>query len=448
MSNSAPDPQAKAGDRERFSLFPFAARLPRTAQDSGSGAKGANRDAQALYHEVWLKVRNTFFDLQRLRGWEKWEHRFDDEMASIEDAIKCANKMLASLKDTYTWLRNPAEVEDSNGTIDDSFVGVGIQTSKRPNGSLITHVIPGSPAEAMGLRRGDLITHINGQSVVDLSEEEVTRRIRGKLGVGIRLGFQRSGDEWAARVVRGKVPDPAVHTQVFDDNIGYLRLDSFNQHTTMRQMRHALLHKLRDCRALIIDLRGNSGGYIHLAINCASLFIRNGLLVTIEERIAGREGHRLKNCFVGKRGLITDTSADASFRQWVRRRQQCIVKPSVPIVILVDSETASAAELFTGAMKDNGRAIVIGTRTYGKGIGQTSYPMSHGTEACVTDLRYYTPSGLWPGDAQRKRNRLKPHITVRSGARFHRSSIRRDKQLQAAFRHLGCSPAFDKNATI
>ena len=437
MSNPAQGLLVQTGDRKRTSLFSFAASVLRTAQDSGS-RRGivADGDPKDLYHEVWLKVRNTFFDQYRLRGWDAWEHRFDDEMESVEDAIKCANKMLASLKDTYTWLRNPAEVEDSNDTIDDSFVGVGIQTTKRPNGSQITQVILGSPAEAVGLRRGDLITHINGKSVVDLSEDEVTRRIRGEEGVSVRLAFQRSGEQWKATVVRGKIPDPAVHTDIFDDNIGYLRLDSFHQGTTMRQMRQALLNKLRDCRALIIDLRGNGGGYTQMAINCASLFIRNGHLVTIEERIAGSVGYRTKEYFVGKRGLITDAATERSFQQWVRRRQQCIVRSTVPIVILVDRETASAAELFTGAMKDNGRAVVIGTRTYGKGIGQTSFPMPCGTEVCVTDLRYYTPSGLWPGDAQRKRHRIKPHISVTGGARFHRSSISRDKQLQAAFRHL------------
>ena len=436
MSPTAPVAPAKAGGRTRFSLFSFAAASLRTAQTSGSTESAGTGDPQSLYHQVWLKVRDTFFDQRRLRGWDKWEHRFDDEMESIDDAIKCANKMLASLKDTYTWLRNPAEVEDSNSTVDDSFVGVGIGTAHRPNGTLITSVILGSPAEQAGLRRGDLITHINGKSTLNLAEEEVTRRIRGPEGVSVRLTFNRSGDAWSAWVIRGKIPDPAVHTHIFDDNIGYLRLDSFNQHTTMRQMKHALRHKLQDCRALVIDMRGNGGGYTHLSIACASLFIRNGLLVTIEERIEGKNGHRTRQCYVGRRGLITDASTDVSFRQWVRRRQQCMVKSTVPIVILVDKETASAAEMFTGAMKDNGRAVVIGTKTYGKGIGQTSYEMPNNTEVCVTDLRYYTPGGIWPGDAQRKRFGLKPDITIKCGARFHRSGLKRDKQLQGALRYL------------
>ncbi len=346
--------------------------------------------------------------------------------------------MTASLKDEYTWVRSPEEVAGDSADTSDSFSGIGITTGNSATGVVIRSVFQRGAAEKAGLKPRDLITHIDGEFAGGLDDGEVIRRIRGNINTIVRLGVTRGGEDWVYEVVRQTIADPSITTQILPNGVGYLRMESFNQLSTVRQMRRALRKLLAaSCSALVLDMRGNSGGYIEFALDCASMFLDNAALCFITDRVDGESRHQVTAHYCGRREDVTLVEgAPSAVDKWVRNSRRWRVPASLPVAVLVDAGTASAAELFTGALKDNSRAIVVGTRTFGKGIGQTTFEMPMGTDVVVTSLHYRTPAGIWPGDAQRLRPRLRPNITVRGSVRLWAGGFEQDKQLRVACRLL------------
>lgn len=394
--------------------------------------------ALKLYHDVWEKVGDSFTNLESLSHWARWEYRFDSRINTSADAIRFANRMTASLKDEYTWVRSPAEVAGDSDDEADSFSGIGIGPGNVEEGVVIRSVFAGGAAEKAGLKPRDLITHIDGNAASGMPDDEVIRRIRGTRGTVVTLNVRRATEEMEFKVMREVVPTPSVTTQMLADGIGYLRMESFNQLTTVRQMRRALRQLIPQCNALVIDMRGNTGGYIDHSLACAAMFVTNSVLCTITDRVEGEQRHEVTAHFCGDLQVVKQLrlTPDLAVDKWKRCKRRWRVPADLPVAILVDSDTASAAEMFTGALMDNGRAVVVGTKTFGKGIGQTTFEMPAGSDVVVTSLHYRTPAGVWPGDAQRNRPRLKPTITVRGSGRLWAGGVEQDKQLRAACRIL------------
>src|SRR5262249_23596 len=179
-------------------------------------------------------------------------------------------------------------------------------------------------------------------------------------------------------------------------------------------------NELKDSKALIIDVRGNPGGFVNNAINIASLFIEQGTVVTIRSRIPGdpkSPQYETETLKLTANALVTETTD--SRQPGVTSRSSGERQPNMvgdrPVVILVNGNSASASEMFTGAVKDNGRATVVGTRTFGKGIGQSSLRMPNGTQLHITSLRYFTPNGTWLGDGGNTQSHgIEPDVVVES----------------------------------
>lgn len=399
-----------------------------------------------MYHRTWEAVRVNYFDPTRLKNWEEWEHKYDAEIKTDEDAIKYARIMLASIGDPYTILHDAPDVQNliNEATGKQSIIGLVFKPAFDRSGAAMTnskglqlpesdHAIPtvlsvvrGSSAHTAGINPGDALVTINGQSTEGLSLTELHALLEGPVGEEITLVVRQkgAGTDTTVKVTRTEVTNPIVASTRLPGDIAYIRVEGFFQLDEADQLQ-THLEQFQDCKGYIIDLRDNPGGFIHSAIESASLFMDEGVI----------SDKRIRNPM----GLFSVKSELTRSRLWVTANGVAIPirrRPNLtgdkPVVILVNHNTASAAELFTAALQDNGRAHVIGMKTYGKGIGQTLIPIGNGARLRVTNIYGFTPSGKWLGDAGiTVRHGVTPDTELR-GAWNLLFGSHNDNQLQAA----------------
>jgi len=373
---------------------------------------------QGLYHRVWEATPQNIYDPEVLVSWQLWEHRYDGRLNSQEDAERAIAEMLKATGDRYTYLMNPKAIKDDNARRDGTFTGVGITLGVRANNHgqpartseghllpeadsggypVVTKLVKGSPAEKAGLAVGDAITSINGVSSGGHPLNQMVEQLRGDAGTTVTLGVRRGDRNWTLTLTRATVNVPAVTVRMLAGGIGYLRLEGFEQADAIAEFK-AGLESLKGAKALVIDVRGNLGGLVYNAVEIAAFFVNEGKIVTIKHRIP-RRGYMTETVRVTRESRLRLTGTDESTDTDVETSgRQPYLANGRPVVVLVNGYSASATELFTGAVKDNGAATIIGTRTYGKGIGQSNIDMPNGTRLHVTSLHYFTPNGTWIGD--------------------------------------------------
>ena len=291
-----------------------------------------------------------------------------DEKKLVEDAIR---GMLDKL-DPHSSYMTPKEVKDANEPLNGNFEGIGVQFNMIEDTLLVIQPVTNGPSEKVGIIAGDRIVSVNDSAIagVKMSKEEIMKRLRGPKGTKVKLGVIRQGikDRLTFTVVRDKIPVKSVDAvYMIRPEIGYIRIGNFGA-TTHQEFLEGL-KTLRDqgMQHLILDLQENGGGYLKAAVDIANEFLqRNDLIVYT----------------VGRKVPRTEYKADGGgvFRQG-------------KIVVLVDSYTASAAEIVTGAIQDQDRGIVVGRRTFGKGLVQRPLDMPDGSMIRLTIAHYYTPSG-------------------------------------------------------
>lgn len=377
-----------------------------------------------LYHRTWQTAADNAYDTAKLKDWAAWEHKYDSQIKTDEDAIKFANEMLESTGDHYASLLPPeavkAEGERSSGEF--AGIGVGVEAKTDADGKpvmaadpkdgplmltddsgypLIKDVKIGGPAMQAGMRNGDAIVSINGVSAKDATIKAMVAQMRGKVGEEVTVVVTRGGKNVTLKIVRGTVKTEVVSSKMLTaangKQVGYIRLEHFMEEDAAAEMADAI-SKLGATDKLIIDLRFNPGGNVMVCLQLANLFIQDGKLVSIRERDTGGS-HSLSTFSVTPKDMVISVKNEASGRVKERHVERlAAVAANKEIVILVNGHSASASEMFTGALKDNGRATVVGERTFGKGIGQSVIPMPNGTSLHITSLRYFTPSGKWLGD--------------------------------------------------
>lgn len=231
----------------------------------------------------------------------------------------------------------------------------------------------------------------------------------------------------------------AVQSSLLDGSIGYLRLRHFQTEALANRVA-AHLHRLRQARALILDLRHNPGGSLMEAVDVAALFLKDGKIVSLKVRSGGSsEKPHYINCTYALTPQLRKTETSCSCNPGAPRvtyeKREQYMADNRPLIVLVDHETASSAELLTGALKDNGAAIVLGSQSYGKGVGQDLLPLWNGTQIRLTTFQFRTPGGFWPGDGTGATNQgIVADITVQdTGGEAGGCD---DKQLQAAIARL------------
>lgn len=264
--------------------------------------------------------------------------------------------------EVYHQMRN-----DTSG----KFGGLGIEIWLGEDGLLtVVHPMEDTPAWKAGVKSGDKIIRINGEATKGLSLVEAVAKMRGKEGEAIRLTvFREKSDEIKEiKIVREEIKVKSVRQQLLADNIGYIRLNHF-QEKSAREMKRALkrLEKKKKLKGLVLDLRNNPGGLLDEAVEVANLFIDNGVIVSTIGRDKKEEE--------------------------VKKARSGIARMDIPLAVLVNGNSASAAEIVAGALKDHNRALILGNRTFGKGSVQTVIPLSDDMGLKLTIAIYHTPNG-------------------------------------------------------
>ena len=266
------------------------------------------------------------------------------------------------------------DLEAVNSELEGSFSGIGVQFNIQNDTVMIVSVISGGPSEKVGLMAGDRLVEVDdtafvGQGVI--SNEKVMRKLRGPKGTEVKLGIKRQGTKEMLSyiVARGEIPINSVTVAyIIEPGIGFIGLNNNFGQNTYNEFLHAIAElRAKGARKYIIDLRENSGGLMDVAIQMINEFLPKGQMIVYSE---------------GKAYPRAEAKANGSG-----------TSINNPLVVLIDEFSASASEIFAGAIQDNDRGMIIGRRSFGKGLVQTQIPFSDGSAVRLTVARYYTPSG-------------------------------------------------------
>jgi carboxyl-terminal processing protease len=401
----------------------------RSSSSAGKSAASRRRKAGLrLYQTVWWQIRAGFYDQSRLTRWKRWRHRFDKKIHSPEDGMTHVKTMLKSLGDTYTCLLTPADVNHFTGTYQAEYAGVGADLVFRHGIYRMSQVHPNGPAKKAGLRPKDVLQAIDGKPAGKMDMVEVRSLIRGEVGTRVKLTVLRGSETIDISIVRARMTQNSVSTVMLPNNIGYIKLSDFEQKGVPGKVSRAL-ERMKQCRGLVLDLRANEGGDHQYFVRIAALFLEKGKLMSLRGRIPGSD-EKIEKVISLSRRRIVSVMSDGDRMQ--SRRRRCVAGRDMPLVVLVDHGSTSSAELLAAALRENGRAVLVGTKTFGKGISQGWLPVSGGATLSLSMYTAHTPSGHWMGDAQKHRFGLVPDVVVPSRGRIYISSFKRDKQLQAA----------------
>ncbi len=298
------------------------------------------------------------------------EYYYGDIPQGNEITYAAIRGVLKALGDPFTSFLDPKTAEIFSADISGSFEGIGARVEQAENGGVrLIQVFPGSPAEKAGLQDGDIIIAVDGQDITGLTLLEQVALIRGPAGSKVTLTIVREGvrDPFDVVVTRGRIEIPIIEYRMLEGNLAYIKFSEFNALGT-RKVREALRELMKEePKGLIFDIRGNPGGFLHIAIGVTSQFLPEGEVILVERWKDGREK--------------------------VYRSEGDGIAVDIPMVVLVDRGSASASEILAGALQDHGRAVIIGERTFGKGSVQQSFELSDGSELRVTIARWLTPNG-------------------------------------------------------
>ncbi len=319
-----------------------------------------------LFLETWSLVKTSYWDNNlNEQNWNRWKKRYASKIETEEDAYVAINSMLASLDDPYSRFLSRNEFQEQNNSIDSKIYGIGINIASLSGKIYIINVIKGAPADIGGLKPGDMILKINGKDIKGDGIFQAASSIKGSLNSFVDLEILRDNKKLTKKIKRAEIKIKTVESEILDKEIGYIRIVSFISSDTPVEFIDAL-NKVKDTNALILDLRGNTGGLFQNALFVANMFLEKGDIV----KIIGRGGF--------------DSSYSAEEKDYVYDK---------PLIVLVDGESASASEIVSAALKDNERALIVGTKTYGKGVVQKVYAMPNHMGMNLTIARYLTPNG-------------------------------------------------------
>jgi carboxyl-terminal processing protease len=316
---------------------------------------------------------------------------------------------VATLNDPYAGYETPAVYNAFNNPKPDRFSGVGIDVSETRAGLLVRSVVPGTPAARAGITQGDVITAVNGHALAGLGSSASTALIRGRQGTTVKLDVQRGRGHLTVTLKRQVISTPIVLdalTTYRGVKIGIIALPTFDVQGIHGEVAQALESLLaQHIKAVVLDLRDNGGGLVTEAQLVTSMFLAHGAIVTTRGRT---------------QPAVTISATGHP------------IAPRLPMVVLVNGNSASAAEIATGALQDHHRAVIVGTRTYGKGVFQEIRPLSNGGALDITVGQYFLPNGenLGAGGLHRGAG-ITPNVIVAAGP-----SAKADPQLEAALRVL------------
>ncbi len=317
-----------------------------------------------LGERVWQLVDSQFAGHFDRDQWGQWRRHLTTGAGSSRATL---NTVLTVLNDPYTRLLSPEEFRQFSLTASGTDIGVGLRFDPASQPPLVARVIPNSPAARAGVRSGDRLLAIDGRPAVGLAPDSLSLRLRGTEGTRVTLTLTRTGRTLKLRLLRARFRIPAVlatllSTSTGGSNIGYLRLLEFTDRSPAEVAAAIDWLEAGGSTGLLLDLRGNPGGRVESAAEIAQMFLGEGPIATVTTR-SGTE-------------LLLAHG---------------VARTSLPLVVLIDEHTASAAELLAAALGDNRRAALVGSTTYGKAAIQRYFPLPDGSALCLTIGYYRTP---------------------------------------------------------
>jgi carboxyl-terminal processing protease len=293
-----------------------------------------------------------------------------EDVASDKFVYSSIDGMLRTL-DPHTNFLEPKEYADMQDRQKGSFYGLGIQVTKRNDQITVIAPMEGTPAARLGIRAGDVISEIEGQTTDDLTIDEVVKRLKGPKGTTVHIKIVRVGikEPIPLTIVRAAIPTNSISNRLMlDPTTGYIRIKDFTS-TTVRELDESV-DKLRSqgMQRLVLDLRGNPGGLLDAAVGVADHFLDKGQMV------------------VYTKGRTPDSEQNYNAPGLHARVE-------VPVVVIVNRGSASASEIVAGALQDHDRALIVGETSWGKGLVQSVYTLQYGAGLALTTSKYFTPSG-------------------------------------------------------
>ena len=292
------------------------------------------------------------------------------DTVNINDLVEDAMPQILSELDPHSSYIGASDAEESVEDLRGSFSGIGVRFTVQKDTVNVMNVIKGGPSEKVGVLAGDRIIAADDSSLIGMENREIMKRLRGPKNSKVRLSICRHGhkEPLTFTVVRGDVPVESVDSYfMLDENTGYISIESFGEKTYPEMLVALANLGMHGMDNLIIDLRGNRGGYLQTAIQMVNEFLPDGQLIVYTE---GRKSPREEY----------GTDGRGAFQQ-------------LPLIVLIDEGSASASEIFAGAVQDNDRGTIIGRRSFGKGLVQQPIEFKDGSIVRLTIARYYTPAG-------------------------------------------------------
>ncbi|WP_036486247.1 carboxyl-terminal processing protease CtpB [Myxosarcina sp. GI1] len=329
---------------------------------------------KTVVDEVWQIVNNEFVDrgFNRVDWRQQRQELLRKNYTDNAEAYQAIRHSLKSLGDPYTRFLDPDEFEQLTSQTSGELSGVGIRLAidESNNQLVVVEPLVDSPAAEAGIESGDRIVKIDNRPTELMSIEQASQAIKGEVGTEVNLQIARQGEpNFDVVLERAQIELPSVDYRLDSENgnkVGYIKLDEFSSHAA-EQMQQAI-EELSEKQAsgFVLDLRGNPGGLLFSSVEIARMWLEKGEIVSTIDRQGGNQE------FSANGKALTD----------------------LPLVVLVDGYSASASEILAGALKENQRATVVGTKTYGKGTVQSVHSLSDGSGLAVTIARYYPPSGI------------------------------------------------------
>ncbi len=323
-----------------------------------------------LYDNVWRLINMKYVDqTNNMQDWNSWRHKYDNYIKTDGDAYVAIGTMIASLDDPYTKFLDPKDFAEETSSIKGSLKGIGIQIATKEGKLMVIAPIEDSPAEKAGLLAEDEILEINGTSTKGITIDKAADKIRGEEGTTVTLLVKRKDAVQKYTIVRKEIELKAVSTKIpnnvkLSDDVGYIRLSSFISKNAGKEFEDILI-KFRNKKGFIIDLRSNPGGLLTNAIYISNLLLPNGIIVSTVDRDGYKETQK------ASRMPVTNK----------------------PLVVLINKGSASASEILSGALKDNKRAVLVGEKSFGKGLVQEINRLPDNSGVNITIQKYLTPNG-------------------------------------------------------
>ena len=349
-------------------------------------------------------------DLKLMPTYDKVIDAIEEDYYKNADKLKVTysgiHGMLLAFNDPFSNFYEPEDYKKMKEDNEGNFSGVGAVLQMTEEGKILVHeVIKDAPADKSGIKQGDIVIAVDGKPTAGRDLEDVVKDIRGPEGTKVKLTVERKGAEnhLTLEVIRAIVHTINTTHKMLDNNIGYIKMNQFNQNTD-DEINEALTDLERqDMKGLIFDLRGNPGGLLEMAVNTCSRFVNKGIVVIIQYRGGIKQNLMVKG-------------EKHNHKQY-------------PLVILVNSNSASASEIVSGCVKDHGAGTIVGTETFGKGLVQSLVPLYDGSAISITTAKYFTPNSI---DIHKKG--IEPDYFVEQNENYDPDDDSTDTQLLAGKR--------------